>query len=192
MPSSLKLKISLMTITSLFILFTVLAFSARHDFATTEPSRNLAVAEKGHPTMGKSLAPLSVQIAPLQDIPEFDDQEVTLNGFVTANAYTGSVVQYHWDLPAGVSVLSGDINGSFSNIKSGDTFEVELRVTGFSREVGKHIILGAKVKHGEDELGHSALIASRPEDSMEYIAPQMREYAVETRSKEFKNGRLAK
>jgi hypothetical protein len=35
-------------------------------------------------------------------------------------------------------------------------------------------------------------VASRPEDSLEYIAPQIREYAEQTRPEEFKSGRIVK
>lgn len=191
MPRSLK--IGLKTILVLFLLFTTLAFSARWNFPTPkEGRRNLATSLKMDRVMGKQLAVLSVQLAPLDEIPEYDDQEVKLTGYVTANATSDSAIRYHWDLPAGVSVAAGDLEGTLNGMNAGDTAEVELRVTGFSREVGKHIIFAAKVHHGNDELGHSALIASRPEDSMEYIAPQMREHAQKNRAQEFKHGRLVK
>ncbi len=193
MPRSLRLKIGLSTISVLFLLFTALALSSRWNFAKPQDAqRNLATTLKMDRVMGKQLAVLSVQLAPLNEVPEFDHQEVKLTGYVTANATDGSPIHYHWDLPAGVEVVAGDLSGTLNDLNSGDTVEVDLRVTGFSREVGKHIILGAKVRRGQDELGHSALIASRPEDSMEYIAPQMHEYAQETRAHEFKNGRLSK
>ena len=194
MSRSLKLKSGLMTISGLFLVFTILAFSSRWSFSTPpkQGHRHLATAMKMDRLMEKQLGALSVQLARLDAVPEFDHQEVTLTGYITANATDGSAIHYEWDLPAGVAVVAGDASGELTNMRSGDTAEVELHVTGFSREVGKHIILFGKVRHGQDELTHSALVASRPEDSMEYVAPQMREYAQETRAKEFKNGRLVK
>ncbi len=193
MPSSLKSKVGLSTVASLFIVCATLAFSSRWNFSKPHQNqRNLAATMKMDRLMGKQLTALSVQMEPLEKIPEFDHEGVKLKGLITANATDGSAIHFQWDLPAGVSVISGDVSGTLENMNPGDTAEVELEVTGFSREVGKHIILFGKVRHGEDELTHSALMASRPEDSMEYVAPQMREYAQETRAKEFKHGRLVK
>lgn len=193
MPTSLKFKIGLSTIAGLLILCVTLAFSSRWNFPKhTEGHRSLAATMKSDRLMGKPLSVLSVQMEPLDKVPEFDHEQVKLKGFITANATNGSSIQFHWDLPAGIIVVSGDVNGTLTDMSPGDTAEVELEVTGFSREVGKHVILGAKVRVGNDELGQNAMIASRPEDSMEYIAPQMREYAQVTRAKEFKHGRMVK
>ena len=193
MPGSLKFKVGLSTIASLFIICVTLAFSSRWSFPKQpEAQRNLAATMKMDRVMGKHLSVLSVQMEPLDKVPEFDHEQVKLKGFITANATNGSSIQYHWDLPAGIFVVGGDLSGTLTEMNPGDTAEVELDVTGFSRETGKHIILGAKVRMGDDELGQNAMIASRPEDSMEYVAPQMREYAQETRAKEFKNGRMIK
>ncbi len=193
MPGSLKLKVGLLTIASLFTICATLAFSAR--WSLSKPSagqRNLAAAIKVDRVMGKQMAVLSIQMEPLEKVPEFDHEPVKLKGFITANATNASPIHYHWDLPAGIFIVAGDLSGTLTEMNSGDTAEVELEVTGFSREVGKHIILGAKVRIGDDELGQNAMIASRPEDSMEFVAPQMRKYAQETRTKEFKRGRLIK
>lgn len=193
MPSSLKSKVGLSTIASLFIVCATLAFSSRWNFSKPHQNqRNLAATMKSDRLMGKPLSVLSVQMEPLDKVPEFDHEQVKLKGFITANATNDSSIQFHWDLPAGIIVVGGDVNGTLTDMNPGVTAEVELEVTGFSREVGKHVILGAKVRVGNDELSQNAMISSRPEDSMEYVAPQMREYAQATRAKEFKHGRMVK
>lgn len=197
MPRSLKFRTGVATVSSLFILCTALACWSRWDshksIATQkELSRSLANTVRMDRLMGKQMSAITVQIANPKTIPEQDGQEVRLVGYVTANHQPDSNVEYQWDLPAGVAVVSGNINGSIPDMQSGDTAEIEIHVTGFSREVGKHIVLFGKIRHGEDELTHSALISSRPEDSLEYVAPKIREFAEQTRSEEFRNGRLVK
>lgn len=193
MPRSLKYKLGFSTITALFLIPTIFAFSSRWNFEKPKAvHRDVAMTLKMERAMGKQLAALAVQVPSLESVPETDGEQVHIIGYITAHATNGSAISYHWDLPAGVAIVAGDVDGILSDMKSGDTTELEIVVTGFSREVGKHIILGAKVRRGQDELNHSALVASRPEDSMEYVASQMHSYAQATRAKEFKNGRMIK
>ena len=197
MPRSLKYKLGLSTIATLFLVPTILAFSARWSFTAQQPAhhgtvRDVAASLKVERLSGKQLSALTVQLPALDVVPEYDREDVKITGYITANVTDGSVVRYQWDLPQGVEVVSGDTGGSLTDMVSGDTYEVEIVVSGFSREVGKHIRLGAKVKRGDDEFVHTAMIASRPEDSLEYVAADLHKYAQASRPKEFKSGRVVK
>ena len=100
MSSPLRWKIGLSTIASLFLIFTILAFSSRWSISKSQNGdRHLAGVLKMDRVMGKQLSALSVQLAPLDEVPEFDHQAVKLTGHVTANITNGSVIKYQWDYP---------------------------------------------------------------------------------------------
>jgi hypothetical protein len=186
------MRLGLITIFALVLASTGIAFIERFDSDSFTPERNIASTLKMQRMMGKHLAPVTVQIDPDARIPDNDEQEMKITGYVTINTAVDGDVNYEWDLPEGVTRVSGDLKGSFTNMKPGETAAVAIYVTGFSKEDLKQIVLISKIKHGGDILGHSALISSRPEDSMEYIASDMREHVEKVHPKEFPRGRIVK
>jgi hypothetical protein len=193
MSYSLKVKTGFITITTLVVASAALAALSRFEFRGSAPhKRNLATVMKMDRGLGKQMSGLTVQIVPPDQIPESEYDEVALTGFITLNNNFQSDLDYKWELPSGVTLVAGNLTGSLQGLKAGDSTQLEIRVKGFSREFNRHILLFGKVIHGQDELSHSALVASRPEDSLEYIAPQIREYAEQTRPEEFKSGRIVK
>lgn len=129
---------------------------------------------------GKHLAPLKVAIEEPSFIPEKgDDTEVTLVGRILVNHNINSSLTYSWDLPAGVEAVRGELKSNVSGVQSGQTVDVSLTVTGFNKEKQKLIVLKALAVQGQEILGNSALIASRPEDTWESIAPELKRSADE-------------
>lgn len=127
---------------------------------------------------GKHLAPLKVAIEEPSAIPEKGDEtEVTLVGHILVNHNINSSLTYSWDLPAGVQAVRGDLKSNLSGIQAGQIVDVSLTVTGFTKEKQRLIVLKALAVQGQEILGNSALIASRPEDTLESIASDIKKSA---------------
>jgi hypothetical protein len=90
-------------------------------------------------------------------------------------------LQYKWSLPAGVNVLSGSVQEQLPAMKSGETKEIVLKVTGFSKELRKYVSLDIDGTANQFPVRRSVLISSRIEDSLEYRVQQ-------TQLKEINNG----
>jgi hypothetical protein len=133
---------------------------------------SLAKAPKWQPLeLGKHLAPVRVQILPPTVLPDRNDQEVEITGYVTLSQEAQGDVHYQWILPEGTSLVSGMASDSWFNVKPGQTAITKISVTGFSKEDRRVLSLEAFTQIGNNRLGNSAVVSSRPEDSMEYIAP---------------------
>jgi hypothetical protein len=202
MPSSLvtylirlkfiTLRMRLGIVTILILTAFSISFAMWDRFDSGEPQRNVASEISAQKMMGKHLAPVSVTIDSGIRIPEYDHQEVMLTGYISLNHPFKGEVNYSWDLPEGVHLVSGDRKGSWNDLKVGQTAAVVIYVTGFSKEALKHIVLKGTVKTSKEELGHAALVSSRPEDAFEYIAPEVREHVEKVQAKDFPRGRIIK
>lgn len=137
----------------------------------------------------KLLAPLKVAIVPPKQIPEYGDTEITLTGRITLTQPVTGDVSYSWTLPEGVEAVEGEISDSFADVKVNQTVEVELIVIGFTKEKQRLIALQSSVEVGGLEMGGSAVISSRPEDTWESVAPQMQKAAEEHLGTEAFHGR---
>lgn len=99
--------------------------------------------------------------------------EVTdIKAYVTLLKTTNNSISYKWNLPDGVQVVQGDLEGSIDNVSIETPQELLLKVAGFSREDKKLISLSANTQIGDTSFGNVGLISSRPEDSYEFIANQ--------------------
>lgn len=119
----------------------------------------------------KHLAPVRVQILAPQGLPANDEQEVQLDGYVTLNQEASADLEYQWILPPGASLVEGSLSDGWSGVQRGQTAVTRLRLIGFSRAENKIITLEAHSRFGARRIGNTAVMASRPEDTMESIAP---------------------
>lgn len=138
--------------------------------------------------LGKHLALLKVEITSPELIPESGPDEVTLVGRILVNQELQGDLSYSWSVPEDVQVLEGQISDSFANVKNGQIVEVKLIVSGFNKEKQRLISLQASGRKGEEILGNSAVVSSRPEDTWEAVAPEMRQ-AAEAQLGPAKSGR---
>lgn len=120
---------------------------------------------------GKSLSNLQVRIAMPDDLPIEDDKETTLTGLVLVTSAREEVLQYEWELPAGVDVIEGHTSDALPGIAEGQTARIDLKVRGFSSENLKLAKFKAYYASSEGQFGNTAIISSRPQDSFEFIAP---------------------
>jgi hypothetical protein len=72
-----------------------------------------------------------------------------------------------------IPVESGFVNQEWGEIKAGQTVTAKLTVTGFSKLQNSIVSVQAITNNKGQQLSASALISSRPEDSLEYIAPDL-------------------
>ncbi len=128
--------------------------------------------------LGKHLALFKVEIAS-SVIPESDKDETTLTGRILVNQEFSSDLAYAWDLPEEVQVIEGNVSDTLAGVQKGQIVELKLTVVGFSKEKQKLISLQASGKKGAETLGTSAMLASRPEDTWEAVAPNMKKDAEE-------------
>jgi|GEM_PF-1917789 len=142
-----------------------------------------SVEEKKKPWMpapiGKHLALLKVEIQQPENLPDEGNDEVTVVGRILVTQDLQGDLTYKWSLPEDVQVVEGHTSDALPGVKAGQVVEVKLTVTGFNKEKQKLISLQAHAQRGDQVLGNSAVIASRPEDTWEAVAPDMKKSAEE-------------
>lgn len=137
------------------------------------PGRFLANAHSKH------LSVISVRLMPPEKIPVDSQDSVELFAKVILNQGPQEDLEIEWTVPEDVRVVSGDIRGQIPQAIPGHEYTVQLVVAGFNKTDQKIISLSASTERNGISLGGSSLISSRPEDSMEYLAPRMAEGARE-------------
>ncbi len=123
------------------------------------------------PGLGKHLMPVRTQVILPESLPENDSAEVEITGYVTVNQPIDGDLHFDWILPEGVQVIEGQTSDSWQNVLPGQTLATKLYVTGFSKAENRILTLEAYAMVDSKRLGNTATVSSRPEDSMEYIAP---------------------
>lgn len=129
--------------------------------------------------VGKHLALLRVEIETPHFIPDSGTDAVEIAGRILINQKIKGDLSYAWSLPDDVSVVDGQVSDSLSGVQVGQIVEVNLIVSGFNREKQRLIALQASGHQNGEVLGNSAIIASRPEDTWEAVAPDMKKAADE-------------
>lgn len=149
------------------------AWSLQGKHATIPLDRRIASlpAEADRPPLmiGKHLSVVQVSVEAPDGIPDSEEWETRLIGWIRLNQPLTSELRYRWDVPANVHVVSGAVEDSLANVPAGQTVKVELTVTGFSKEELRLIALHGYVEAGDTRLGNSAVLTSRPQDSFEML-----------------------
>lgn len=127
----------------------------------------------------KHLSVISVRLMPPEKIPVDSQDSVELFAHVTLNQGPPEDLEIEWTVPEDVRVVSGDIRSQIPQAVPGHEYTLRLIVAGFNKTDQKIVSLSASTERNGISLGGSSLISSRPEDSMEYIAPRMAEGARE-------------
>lgn len=118
---------------------------------------------------GKHLSVIQVSLQAPEGIPESETDAVTLTGWVRLNQAVQNDLKIRWELPEGVVAIEGSPEESLTNVPVGQTMEIKLTVKGFSKESLKLITLHGFIDAGDSQLGNSAVLTSRPEDSFEML-----------------------
>lgn len=124
--------------------------------------------------MEKHLMPVTVSIVPMEEIPEGPDEIISIKGQLKTPFDDFGSIHYKWVLAEGVELLKGHLTGQILNPVAGHVYELELVLKNFDKQNRKELNLQAHVLDPDGfKLGNSSIITSRPEDSMEHLAPVM-------------------
>lgn len=123
----------------------------------------------------KHLTIMRVALESANDIPKTaDEAPLLIKGSVVLNHAAATSASYKWILPEGVTLVSGNVSGPLNPSRFGQEQSVEITVFGFDQTEKKIITLVSEAAISDQVYGASAVLSSRPQDSMEYIAPEMK------------------
>ncbi|MFN8846974.1 MAG: hypothetical protein ACK5V3_07250 [Bdellovibrionales bacterium] len=133
-------------------------------------------------SMEKHLMPVTITLVPVTEIPEGPDELVTIKGQLKTPFDDFDAIHYEWQLEDGVEAVKGQLKGVFENPVAGHVYEIELLIKNFDKQNKREIVLQGYVLDNQGiRLGNATNITSRPEDSLEHIAPIMMVKAQEMR-----------
>jgi len=127
--------------------------------------------------IGKQAAAMTIEIVGPEAYPDRNIEVVELVGFITQYLNADTPLTYAWALPPGVEVVRGPTEDTLANIPLGKTQKVSILVRGFSRESQKMISLKSQIVTANMPLVASAVVVSRPEDTMESRVMDLRAQA---------------
>ncbi|MEK6772601.1 MAG: hypothetical protein AABY64_01565 [Bdellovibrionota bacterium] len=125
-------------------------------------------------TIEKHLAVVKVTLESQNDIPDSGNASVVLKGKIVLTQ-TPLAAKFRWLLPEDVQIIHGSTQGQLDPNLIGVAQEVEIEISGFDQSAQKIISLEGQALHAEQTFGATVLLSSRPQDSMEYLAPSMKE-----------------
>lgn len=172
---STKLKYSL-TFGSLFIVgFGSSWVVSNLSNSAEQPDRVIASAKNSSTiNMEKHLMPLVITVKGPEVFPNDPEAVVKLKATVRTPFPEFALINYKWILPDDVEVVKGYVSSDILNPVANQPYEFEISVKGFNSLDRKDISVIATTRDANGtELGNSAVITSRPQDSMENIAPEM-------------------
>ncbi len=150
--------------------------------------RSIASIESGYKpnrlVLGKHAAAMSIEVLGPETYPSNRNEIVELVGFITQNIEGDTWLDYKWSLPAGVTLVQGQISGSFEGRALGTPNRVSILVSGFTNESQKLISLSSRLEKANNPLTASAVIVSRPEDTPETRVMNLQALAAEKAKEE--------
>ncbi len=101
------------------------------------------------------------------EVLERDESSVRLKGTITAyKTYTESI-DFQWQIPEGVNVVSGAIAGSVAGLGYLKTYEVEITIDHLSEEENQNIGLISSLDYQGSKVGSRATFNTHPENTEE-------------------------
>ncbi|MFN8791191.1 MAG: hypothetical protein ACK5Y2_07020 [Bdellovibrionales bacterium] len=135
--------------------------------------------------MEKHLMPVHVELIGPEQFPEGSYEPVVLRAKLRTPFQNFQTLNFEWLLPEDVQVLSGQRQGQILNPVADQTYEIQIELQNFDRQYRKELTLRATVRDSNGlQLLNTAIMTSRPEDSMEHLAPVMMVKAQEARSRQ--------
>lgn len=83
---------------------------------------------------GKLNQTIQVEVVTVGGVPDHDGQDLHLKALVTLNSAVEGEVEFQWNIPAGASVVSGELEDSFTGLLAGQTATSEIVIQGVSKE----------------------------------------------------------
>lgn len=157
-----------------FICVLILASPFALSMSPSKPKAQGLAFERISPAhRGKPSQPVAVALQEPSNIPESGDEVVTIEAKIL-NRRNAPELKYEWELPAGVSATKESISGKLSS-QGKDEVSLKITVKGFNKESQKSIIL----KVTAADFTATDIVVSRPEDTLEYVAPVIRRQVEE-------------
>lgn len=157
-----------------FICILILTSPFALSMSRTKPKTESLAFERISPAhRGKISHPIAITIEEPSEIPESGNAEVTIEAKIKIRNNSPEL-SYQWEVPSDVTVSKGSQIGNLSTEGKTEGF-LKLVIRGFNKESQKKIIL--KVTAGG--FTTSAIVVSRPEDTLEYVAPVIRRQVEE-------------
>lgn len=149
------------------------------DFSSTSPQEKRSYQLKNINVVGKHLSVIRSEIEAVQ-LPDKDNEVAILKATVYLNQSIDGDLSYKllWDndmLVESISGTEGQLDGSLV----GQEQIIEFKLKNFSRASKKVVTFLVQARQEGRQFGSTALISSRPEDSMEFNAPAKMESAIE-------------
>ncbi len=102
--------------------------------ASALPAPKLRLKPWSESMIGKAHSAMDVRIFAVGGVPTHDDQELHLRAEVRLNQSVDREVNFHWSLPSDVTVVSGQLQDSWPNLKAGQTATTDISVLNVSKE----------------------------------------------------------
>lgn len=134
------------------------------------PRRSLASIAPYTPhglIIGKQGAAMNLEIVGPGSYPNDNSEVVELVAYVTQHIAADGGLSYEWSLPEGVELVRGPLSNTLMNLPLGRPQQISILVRGFSTVAQKQIILKSQLLNGNTPLTASAVVVSRPEDTMD-------------------------
>lgn len=120
---------------------------------------------------GKMNQAMTVVITPIGGIPDHDEQDLLLKAEVTLNQNIDGEVTFQWTLPPEASVVSGELQDAWANLKPGQTATAEITINHVSREgLSKTIFFHAMGKTSGIKIGGVGAFATN-ETAFDHSVP---------------------
>lgn len=146
-----------------------------------------SVKQSASHQLEKHLMPLVLTVQGPDQYPNNPEATVVLKATIRTPFAEFSNINYKWILPDEVEVVKGHTVSDIQNPEPNKVYTAEITVKGFNSLERKEISLVATtIDSSGTHLGNSAVITSRPEDSMEHIAPVMMVKAQEFKASQDK------
>ena len=145
------------------------------EFSQNTDARVLAsVKNSSTISLEKHLMPLVLTVQGPDKFSDDPNAIVNLKATVRTPFSEFTTINYQWLLPDEVEVIKGHVMSEIQNPIANQVYEIEISVKGFNSLDRKDIsLIATTIDSNGTKLGNSAVITSRPEDSMEHIAPEM-------------------
>lgn len=159
----------------------------RNEMSQNNERMMASVKQRATHQLEKHLMPLVLTVQGPENYPNNPEEIVKLKATIRTPFAEFSNINYKWILPDEVDIVNGHAVSDIQNPEPNKVYTAEIAVKGFNSLERKEIsIIATTVDANGTHLGNSAVITSRPEDSMEHIAPVMMVKAQEFKASQSK------
>lgn len=124
-------------------------------------------------------------------VAQTQDETSTVKVVITPYDNYNNELNFNWELPEDVRVISGEVQGTIQKFEKHKPIELTLDVTGFSKEKRNYISFKISGMLNHLPVSQDILVTSRPEDSFEYLVQKNAEIEEKTK-KSTKSGNQKK